>query len=98
MWAFGSYSLVGKSHIEQEFPNQDRNIAFAKDGCVVCVISDGAGSSRFGSNGAEAIIQNIQKKIETLDSELFDGFDCTIRDSLPQFSTIFSSAVRIPEA
>ena len=74
MWKLGNRHLIGKSHVESGIENQDKCFIFEKDNAAIFVVSDGAGSARYGAQGAAAIVDQVSKGISNLEIKLFDDF------------------------
>ena len=49
MWKLGNRHLIGKSHVESGIENQDKCFVFEKDNAAIFIVSDGAGSARYGA-------------------------------------------------
>ena len=78
MWKLGNRHLIGKSHVESGIENQDKCSVFEKDDAAIFIVSDGAGSARYGAQGAAAIVDQVSKGISNLEIKLFDDFADTI--------------------
>lgn len=70
MWKIISASAVGTSHTDLNLSCQDHSYAgiirsAARQDYLVCIVSDGAGSSEEGSKGAELACATARSSIET---------------------------------
>ncbi len=60
-WNINQASCIGKSHIDNNLPNQDAYVIKQDDnlGIKVCVVCDGAGSAKYAHDGSRYFSQQI---------------------------------------
>ena len=75
MWQIGNRTLIGKSHLESGVENQDKCMIGEIRDCVLFVLSDGAGSARFGAYGASSLVNRVHHEICSLDPKLFSNLE-----------------------
>ncbi len=90
MWKIIRASVVGTSHVALNQPCQDNcyadKVCITDDfDCLVCLVSDGAGSAKEGGRGAELACATVRSSIEasiklaSLDKSLVEGWINDIR-------------------
>ena len=59
MWKYVSCEVQGRGHIKSNTPCQDKVLSFSRNGVVLILLADGAGSARLSHFGAECIVQSM---------------------------------------
>ena len=65
-WLAGIQSVAGPDHLSRDRPCQDFGaFKILKDQSIVAVVSDGAGSAKYGGQGAQLTVETALKILET---------------------------------
>jgi serine/threonine protein phosphatase PrpC len=63
-WRWASASVIGTSHIQNGDRIQDANAVYElSNGCIFAVVSDGAGSAKFGAAGARLVCRLLSVRL-----------------------------------
>lgn len=107
-WFRVGASAIGTSHLAQGTVCQDRGGSFTVTNShgehLIAVVSDGAGSARFGQIGAQiscislsrSILQHLNagKPLKSIDRDCIDTWINTVRDRISEAADLHESKVR----
>lgn len=63
MWDFINYAQIGKNHLKENIPCQDKTLVNKENDVYFIGLADGAGSVKYSDIGANQALQSIQKYI-----------------------------------
>lgn len=72
-WLFGYGEQIGKKHIKNNIPCQDKALCSTENEVSVAIVSDGCGSSTLSHYGSNATVNALKELFTTQFDEIYNG-------------------------